>query len=183
LNVDWTKAESKPNAKQKVQGRFLLDLRSKINNLEKELAEHKKILYDIKVKSSHKGKNLEDSIKSLASSESDLKIKLSIAETRISELESIVKALTKKNSDLENTILNRNNVIEKLENGFERRIREIEQLKKEIERFNKDSTLSEAAPNLIKKIQNILLHKGFISDKEFYQLMNKIEEKYARISL
>ena len=183
MNIDWTKAESKPNAKQKVLGKFLLDLRSKINNLEKELAENKKIIYNIKIKSSEKGKNLEDSIKSLVSSESDLKIKLSIAETRISDLENIVKALTKKNSDLEKTILNRNNVIEKLEDGFDKRIREIEQLRKENESLNKDLDLSTAAPNLIKKIQNILLHKGFISDKEFYQIMNKIEEKYAKISI
>ena len=183
MNIDWTKAESKPNAKQKVMGKFLLDLRSKINNLEKQLAENKKIIYDFKIKSSEKGKNLEDSIKSLVSSESDLKIKLSIAETRIFDLENIVKALTKKNSDLEKTILNRNNVIEKLEDGFDKRIREIEQLRKENERLNKDLDLSTAAPNLIKKIQNILLHKGFISDKEFYQIMNKIEEKYAKISI
>ncbi len=183
MNIDWIKAESKPNTKQKVLGRFLLDLRSKINNLEKELAENKKDIYDIKVRSSQKEKNLEDSIKNLASSESDLKVKLYIAETRISELESIGKSLTEKNSDLEKTILNRNNVIEKLEDDFEKRISEIEQLKKEIERLNKDLNLSTAAPKLIKTIQNILLHKGFISDKEFYQLMNKIEEKYARISL
>ena len=39
INVDWTKAEENPSLKQKVEGRDLLNLRSKINSLEIKLRE------------------------------------------------------------------------------------------------------------------------------------------------
>ena len=37
ISVDWSLAESKPEKGQKVEGRFLLDLRSKINDMEQQL--------------------------------------------------------------------------------------------------------------------------------------------------
>lgn len=182
MSINWAKAEEKPHAKLKVLARFLLDLRSKINNLEKELVENKNTLQEVKDKAANKEKGLEDSIKSLTSSESDLKIKMSKANSRISELESNLKALTDKDSELESTILNRNKVIEKLEDDFEKRITEIEVLKNEIEKLNAELNRSVAAPKLVKKIQDMMLHKGFLSDKEFYHMMNKIEEKLGQIN-
>ncbi len=41
MGIDWSKAESKPDAAVKVEGRFLLDLRAKVNDLEKQLTETK----------------------------------------------------------------------------------------------------------------------------------------------
>ncbi|TFG27773.1 MAG: hypothetical protein EU532_06715 [Promethearchaeota archaeon] len=175
MSINWAKAEETPHKKQKVTARFLLDLRSKINSLEKELSAKNKLLQEENLKTTKNKINSEEQIKSLTSSESDLKIKLSKAETKISELEGKIKALTEKNSEFEKTISNRNSVIEKLEDDFEKRLREIENLKKEL-------NTSAAAPKLLKQIQELLLHKGFLSDKEFYQMMNKIEEKYARIN-
>ena len=178
MSINWAIVEEKPHKKQKVLGRLLLDLRSKINSLEKELATKKKALLE----SSDTKKGLKESIKSLSASESDLKIKLSRANTRISELESNLKAFKDKNSELEKTILNRNKVIEKLEDDFEKRLREIEELEEKIEMVNYQLNQSVAAPKLIKKIQNLMLHKGFLSDKEFYQIMNKIEAKMGQIN-
>ncbi len=37
ISVDWSKATEKPDKKQAVEGRFLLDLRSKIDDLEQKL--------------------------------------------------------------------------------------------------------------------------------------------------
>lgn len=182
MSINWANCEEAPNKKYKVLGRFLLDLRTKINNMEKEFAAKKKEIQEVRTETSKTTTGLEKSIKSLTSSESDLKIKLSKANTRISEIESNLKALTDKNSELKNTMLNRNKVIEKLEDDFEKRISEIEELKKEIERLNDELNKSVAAPKLIKKIQEIMLHKGFLSDKEFLILMNKIETKFGQIN-
>jgi chromosome segregation ATPase len=150
--------------------------------MENEFAAKKKEIQDFRGNTSITKKGLEDSIKSLTSSESDLKIKLSKANTRISEIESNLKALTEKNSELENTLLNRNKVIEKIEDDFEKRISEIEGLKKEIEKLNDELNKSVAAPKLVKKIQEIMLHKGFLSDKEFYQMINEIETELGQIN-
>ena len=38
MSIDWAKAEERPEKRLSVEGRFLLDLRSKINTLEKQLA-------------------------------------------------------------------------------------------------------------------------------------------------
>jgi len=39
MSVDWQKAEENPDKSQKIQGRFLLDLRAKVNDLEKQLTD------------------------------------------------------------------------------------------------------------------------------------------------
>ena len=44
MSIDWSLAESKPEKGQKVEGRFLLDLRAKVNDLEQQLSENKKEL-------------------------------------------------------------------------------------------------------------------------------------------
>ena len=44
MSIDWAKAEEKPEKKLSVEGRILLDLRSKINSLEKQLAQKTKEL-------------------------------------------------------------------------------------------------------------------------------------------
>ncbi len=41
MSIDWAKAEEKPDKKQAVEGRFLLDLRAKVNDLEKQLTDTK----------------------------------------------------------------------------------------------------------------------------------------------
>jgi hypothetical protein len=33
LSIDWEKAQERPDKTQKVEGRFLLDFRTKVNNL------------------------------------------------------------------------------------------------------------------------------------------------------
>ena len=50
MSIDWARAEEKPDKKQSVEGRFLLDLRIKINDLEKQLADTKKELAQMKNK-------------------------------------------------------------------------------------------------------------------------------------
>ena len=41
MSIDWAKAEEAPDKAQKVEGKFLLDLRAKVNDLEKQLTEAK----------------------------------------------------------------------------------------------------------------------------------------------
>ncbi|MFX1336971.1 MAG: hypothetical protein ACFFDK_00020 [Promethearchaeota archaeon] len=182
MSVNWAKCEKNPDKKYKVMGRFLLDLRGKINYLEKEFAAKKREILDVREKTSMTNKGLEDSLRTLSLSKSDLTIKLSKANIQVSEIEGKLIAVKDKNSELESTILNRNKVIEKLEDDFEKRISEIESLKNEIERLNNELNKSVTAPKLIKRIEEIMLHKGFLSDKEFYQLMKKIENKLGQVN-
>ena len=53
--IDWLKVEARPEVKQKVEGRFLLDLRTKVNSLERQLTQKKidleKVLNDLETTS------------------------------------------------------------------------------------------------------------------------------------
>ena len=40
MSIDWSKVESSPETKQKVEGKVLLDLRAKIVDLEQDLYRH-----------------------------------------------------------------------------------------------------------------------------------------------
>ncbi|MFX0070459.1 MAG: hypothetical protein ACFFAO_05145 [Candidatus Hermodarchaeota archaeon] len=139
LSIDWEKASTKPYAKQKVLGSFLLNLKSKIEELEEKL----------------EGSNKND--------------------------ESKVKVYSDKTEAMEKIIMDKNEVIEKLESNYEKRLLEIGKLKGRIDELENLLVKAKTAPELITKLQNMLLHKGFVADKEFYQLLNKMEQKYTSI--
>ena len=61
MSIDWNKAEETPSFKQKVEGRDLLNLRNKINQLETKLTETKDELKKI----SSELKEKDDEIKSM----------------------------------------------------------------------------------------------------------------------
>ena len=42
MSIDWAKAEERPEKKLAIEGKFLLDLRSKVNNLEKQLESYRR---------------------------------------------------------------------------------------------------------------------------------------------
>lgn len=182
MSIDWDRAQKFPQKKQKVLSNYLLDLRERINNLERRIAAKNNELKEKNQKKSNNKKKLEEEIKNLIILKSDLRIKLSNSMIKVSVLEKTIEELTKKNLDLEKTILDRNGVIESLEEDFEKRLREIEGYKKKIEDLNNQLNKS-SAHKLLKKVQNTMLQKGFISDKEFFKMVHKIEEKYTKINI
>ena len=60
MSIDWSKIESKPETKLKVDGQILLDLRAKIHDLELELAQNKKDLEKKKENLSEKENSIQD---------------------------------------------------------------------------------------------------------------------------
>ena len=50
MSIDWSKVESSPETKQKVEGKVLLDLRAKIVDLEQDLYKTKEKLSDTEKK-------------------------------------------------------------------------------------------------------------------------------------
>jgi len=53
VSIDWERAELTPQKSQKVEGRVLLDLRAKINELERDVVKYKEDLRNIKEKESY----------------------------------------------------------------------------------------------------------------------------------
>ena len=69
MSIDWSKLESKPEMKLKVDGQILLDFKAKIHDLEMELVQNKKDLEKAKEIVSEK----ENLIDKLSSMENELK--------------------------------------------------------------------------------------------------------------
>ena len=72
MSIDWQKAEEKPEKKQSVEGRFLLDLRAKVNDLEKQLSETKSELSQVQEKLKTTTLNLENTVSELNSTKTTL---------------------------------------------------------------------------------------------------------------
>jgi len=113
--IDWSKAQSNPKSKQKVSGRGLLDLRAKINDLEKNLAQKRREI-----------KALNDRITSTVT---NLDLGLNKAEERNRELEIRDNASNEKITFLEKTILNRDKEILVFVKDIKQRNKQIEELK------------------------------------------------------
>ena len=78
MSIDWQLASEKPTKSQKVENRFLLDLRTKIDDLERQLKQKgskvenlTKELTEIKEKLSEKQKELEEKNKNTKSIEEE----------------------------------------------------------------------------------------------------------------
>ena len=128
------------------------------------------------------------------SSISELEEKLSVANSKIIELEKSserIEALENEKNDLKAELEQKNNEIESLKKDLQKSISdkyvEVESLKdekeskvKEAEALNDkikalEETISEAkgAPQLMDDIKDILMQKGFLSDKEFEDLLER----------
>jgi hypothetical protein len=101
MRIDWTKAEENPNGKQKVKGHVLLALHSKINDLERELAQKNNVMTTMKANFAKIEEDLINKMEKLSSSESKLKIKLAKANSTLLQIEEIHKVDVKKKEEFE----------------------------------------------------------------------------------
>ena len=65
----------------------------------------------------------------------------------------------------------------------EEKIHEIKLLQDEIETLKAQIKNSHVSVKIIKKIKEIMLHKGFLSDREFDMLVERIEKKYLPLQI
>ncbi len=220
MSIDWAKAEARPDKKLSIEGKVLLDLRSKINSLEKQLAQKIKDLEkssgDLKTtketlsETKKKDENLEESINSLKKNFERVKEEKLYAEAEINKLKSAKQALESKLNESSSKISEVENELKEKEDikaDLQQKINEIESLKsdlqkavsdkyvevetikeerdaklKEVKELNEKVTLLEqtigeakGAPQLIENIKDIMIHKGFLSDREFDDLLEKKE--------
>ena len=108
ISIDWQKAEEHPDKGQKVEGRFLLDLRAKVNDLEKQLTDTKNELNRTQNNLKSTGESLESTTNNLESSKSSLdSTKAELGETTskleqtLGELEEKTKSNANLNSEIE----------------------------------------------------------------------------------
>ena len=255
MSINWKRAQDKPNSKQKVLGKILLDIRLKVNDLENQLSEKRKHLESLNVNISSSDVNLQEHLtnaevkisecerklnssadkiiyleKSLANREKEIGIikmdltqrtnqfkidigelnqKLAEKNKRIKRLElemdhkneqmkTEIKALKHSilNKDLGTEQYKRDKELaleelqleikiekDRFSTDIEEKIIEIKLLKEEIETLKAQIKNSHVSVKIIKKIKEIMMHKGFLSDREFSMLIERIEKKYIPLQI
>lgn len=125
------------------------------------------------------------------SSISELEEKLSVANSKLKESSERTEALEIEKNDLRAELEQKSNETESLKKDLQKSISdkyvEVESLKdekeskvKEVDALNDkikllEETISEAkgAPQLMDEIKDIMMHKGFLSDKEYEDLLER----------
>lgn len=220
MGIDWEKCEIAPQKAQKVEGRILLDLRAKVNQLEHDLALSKeqlrkskeefketykkltgreKSLVKITEKFSSAKKNLDNvaeqklhvdiELTKLKPHISELKKQLSEANASIIQLQQEFKFSTEKTNEMEQAVRFKDKMIETQRDDLRKRNGEIDRLKdqiainqnendkfiEKIKSLERQLAEVESAPEILEKIRESMMHKGFLSDKEFEKIMAVFE--------
>ncbi len=170
---DSTMAESKLKEKE-IKIDALLDklefLEQTIKNREKEIKVIRKDLKQRNKQFKFDKKFLEQAISDKKNENDELRAEL---QEKSNQIEVEIK-------NLKFTILNKDLEIEKLETGFNEKIEEINKLNNKISLLVKIYTQMKNERKyfrIIKRIRRLMLLKGFLSEKEFEQLLEKIEKK------
>lgn len=158
--IDWEACEERPGKNQKVEGRVLLDLREKINDLEKALRE--------------KSISLEKSEKILNEKVDELnhfKAELNQKDEHIKSLQHQIDANNLSIEDLESELSNFSVEIKTLEKDLDSKINENMDLKRKCENLERKKALPDKVEKLINRLKAVMQHKGFISEKEFEDII------------
>jgi len=131
-------------------------MESKIAELEPKISEKDKIKADLESKISEKEKEIES-----------LKAEL---EPKIAEKEKEIESLK---AELEPKISVKDTEIASLKNDLEVKVNQINELNDKISSFDAQISDAEGAPNVIEQIKELMKTKGFLSDREFEDLLKQ----------
>jgi len=125
----------------------------------------------------------------------DLKILHTDKEKEIDNLKKLIKNKEKEIDDLKMELIQKSNEIKHVRDGLEISIQDqdklikklkanltqkendLRELSKQVNIFKEQSSNAKVSVKLVKKIDNVLMLKGFVTDKEFTQLKNKSKEE------
>ena len=144
MRIDWELATVKPNRRQKIEGKYLLDLRTKIYDLEHELTQSNKEIEQAKEKLTITEQSFNQLTEKFITSEknmneviSDLKKKLRMAEIKVTEKVDRVDVSLDRITELEQKIVNKDNELMRVKFNLEKTNKEIENIKNH---FSQNST-------------------------------------------
>ena len=151
-------------------------LRTVKADLEKGLSESTSKISDLENKVSEATKKVENFEKDTNEVTSKMVKEKEVLKNDLTQKENEIESLKK---ELKTTLSNKNAEIENLKEDRESRANEINDLSMKVKSLEEslEETLAEAkgGPQLIEKIKDIMIRKGFLSDREFDELLLKLE--------
>lgn len=176
MGINWTKAEDKPEKSQSIQGRILLDLRHKTDNLEEELAKAKNELMTTQRDLSNREINYDNSLQEKNDAVNELKKKLGIMEIECTSLSeksnNLKKELDETNKKLENTI----NELSDTKSSLSTKIEEINELKTEYQQklSSKDNKINGLKEELENKPDNTEIEELKTQNSQLNEKINDL---------
>lgn len=195
IMIDWLKVEARPEVKQKVEGRFLLDLRTKVNSLERQLTQKKidleKVFNDLESTSNDlqvakdtltsKDEKIVELNETFAETKKELTEAIAIKDKGISDLKTLNSDLIAKVSELEDVIKEKESKISSLDQQIIEKDEKIESTKAEFMRkfFDKNEELENTREKLE---QEIASKDEDIANKnnEINDMIADLEQKIAQ---
>lgn len=187
MSIDWNRAQKRPKKNQKVEGQILLDLRERINELEGnlvsmtekfssakkniDLISEQKFDIDIEIT------NLKSQLEAIFTENEELRGELRFSSEKITELKQNLIFKDKTIETYKEDLKNRNQEIDHLKNMNEEHIKEKERLTEKIRILEIKMTKMESTPNILDKIKEAMLLKGFLSDQELYDIEEELNSK------
>ena len=145
----------------------LAEKESKIADLESKIAELNNKLKETLLKAETTEREKEDLKINLEKGKNNLKEDLQQKENEIADIK----------KELQTTISDKYIEVESLKNEKDAQATEITALKQKIESLEKSIGEAKGAPQLMEEVKNIMAHKGFLSDREFDDLLLKLNIK------
>jgi chromosome segregation ATPase len=145
----------------------LAEKESKIAELESKIAELNNKLKEFLLKAETIEREKEDLKINLEKGKNNLKEDLQQKENEIADIK----------KELQTTISDKYIEVESLKNEKDTQATEITALKQKIESLEKSIGEAKGAPQLMEEVKNIMAHKGFLSDREFDDLLLKLNIK------
>lgn len=205
--IDWLKVEARPEVKQKVEGRFLLDLRTKVNSLERQLTQKKidleKVLNDLESTTkdlqvtkdvvASKDEKIVELNESFAATKKELNEAMELKDTGILDLKSLntdliakVAELEAKISSVEQQIVEKEEKIESTKAEFMRKFfdknEELENTREKLEQeiASKDEDIAKKNDEINDRMAD-LEQKITLKDHEIAKKIDEIEAKEKEI--
>lgn len=187
MSIDWSRAQKRPKKVQKVKGQTLLDLRERINELERNLANMTEKLSSAKKNidlvsvqnfDTHTEiTKLKSQLEDIFTENEDLNGELKFSSEKIKELEQKLSYKESKIKTYKEDLINKNQEFHIIKNKFEENIKEKEDLTQRIRILGLKMVKIESMPNILEKVKEVMLHKGFLSDQELYDIEEELHNK------
>lgn len=200
MKIDWEFAQVRPKKKQKIEGKYLLNLRTKMVDLEHDLAQKNREIEQAKEKLTITEQSFNQLTEKFISTEknlnnviADLKKKLRIAESRVTE--KVVKSdgSLDKIRELEQKIKNKDNELMRVKFNLEKANKEIESIKSRLNQtsIGKDGNIGEIKIGLEKTNREVEYLKRELEqalsiknlDLDFARYETEIEQKNKQIEI
>ena len=163
ISIDWVKVEKFPNKKQSVDGKFLLDMRAKVDDLEKQLSVKKQEKVNFLAEIAQLTKDKSALEEKLSKTEKEL----NEAKSKIAELDSTLNVSSEHSSEFAQEVAEKDEKIKNLEEELKKQTRGYESIKthydnivqekdKEIENLKNENKEVESLKKKLKESESYL---------------------------